>query len=283
MAYTSGTAANYKDLLAIMTTFAAANGWSILEQTAEKVFLKGSGSAGLDEIYCGVSTYEDTGNSYYNWELHGAWGFRAGRDYSAMPRSAGDDVAFSYLWNNAIPYWMVCNGRRIIVVAKVGTNYMHAHLGLLTPPATEEQYPYPMLLGGCGTTKGRSYSNTNNSAYWNCTNANGSIAGKICRPGGVWNNVGGATTSPDVDLLLCQSYEDLSNIIASPNGEYLLEPVVALHRSDPNIYGVVEGLYRVSGYQNAAENILTLAGKNHMVFPDCHRSTYGDYCALRMD
>ena len=58
MAYTSGTAANYKDLLAVLATFAAANGWSILEQSATQVYLKGEGLAGLDEIYCGISAFD---------------------------------------------------------------------------------------------------------------------------------------------------------------------------------------------------------------------------------
>ena len=38
MAYTSGTAAHYKDLMSILATFAAANGWAILTQaTTEHV------------------------------------------------------------------------------------------------------------------------------------------------------------------------------------------------------------------------------------------------------
>ena len=89
MAYTSGTAANYKDLLAILATFAAANGWTVLDQTAERLYLKGEGTAGTDEIYVGIQTYEDAANGRYNWELFGSLAYRAGRAYSAMPMSTG--------------------------------------------------------------------------------------------------------------------------------------------------------------------------------------------------
>lgn len=282
MAYTTGTAANYKDLLSTLATFAAANGWVIKEQTTDKVFLMGTGLAGLDEIYGGVSTYEDVGNSYYNWELHGSWGYRAGRDFSAMPRSSGDDKAFAYFWNAAIPYWMVANGRRIIVVAKVSTVYQHVHLGLLTPPATDAQYPYPMLLGGCGQTKARSYSNTTNSAYWNCSSYS-YMGGRLCRPGGIWSDAGGATNTTDVANIVNPSFPMNDSIIKSPGGEFLLEPLMAVNSTLFGIYGSIEGLFRVSGYQNSAENIITVNGVNYMVFPDCHRNTYADYCALRLN
>jgi len=282
MAYTSGIATNYKDLLAILATFATANGWEILEQTTDKVFFRGTGLAGLDSIYCGVSTYEDVGNSYYNWELHGAWGYRSGRDYSAMPRSCGDDKAFAHFWPAATPYWMVANGRRIIVVAKVGTVYQHVHLGLLTPPATEEQYPYPMLLGGTSQTKARSYSYTNNSAYWNCSTYN-FLSGMICRPGGTWTTVGGSTNSTDLAVIVNPSFGQNANIVNAPGGEYLLEPFVLLLTNTVDTFGFIDGLSRVSGYQNTAENTITVSGVNYMVFPDCHRNGYADYCALRLN
>jgi len=40
MAYTQGTAANYKDLLSVLATFAAANGWAILRQNPEEEIMK---------------------------------------------------------------------------------------------------------------------------------------------------------------------------------------------------------------------------------------------------
>ena len=279
MAYTSGTATDYKNLLSILATFAAANGWAILEQSETKLFLCGEGISGLDEIYCGVSTYEDSGNSYYNWELHSSWSYRSGRDFSAMPISSGDDKAFVYLWNSSISYWITASAKEIILVANVGTVYQHMHLGFPTPPATAEQYPYPLLIAGCGSTKARSYSNTSNAAYWNAAVYSG-VAGMLCRPGGIWSTVSAIGT--DTSCIVSASQSMLVNIITSPGGEYLLEPFVVINGTNPDNYGTIDGLYRISGYNNTAENTITIDGVNYMCFPDCHRSGYADYCALRL-
>ena len=77
MAYTSGTAANYKDLLSTLATFAAANGWTVLEQSETVLYLSGEGSAGLDEIHVSVQAFENTASDYYNWELAGAMAYRS--------------------------------------------------------------------------------------------------------------------------------------------------------------------------------------------------------------
>ncbi|HBI15016.1 MAG TPA: hypothetical protein DDY20_05810 [Desulfobulbaceae bacterium] len=280
MAYTSGTAANYKDLLAVLATFAAANGWAVLEQSETKLYLRGEGLAGLDEIYCGIETYEDPANGYYNWELFGSWAYRAGRAFHAMPMSSGDDKAFVYLWNAAIPYWIVATPRRIILVAKISTTYQHMHLGLLNPPATDAQYPYPLLIAGTGSVKARGYSSLSNSAYWNA-NIYAVFCGRICIPGGTWKNYG--YFNADCCGAFSPNYALRDTIIKSISDEYLLDPFYVTHQATTNNLGQIEGICRVSGYQNSAENIITVGGVNYMVFPDCHRSAYADYCALRLN
>lgn len=284
MAYTSGTAANYKDLLAILATFAAANGWTVLDQTAERLYLKGEGTAGTDEIYVGIQTYEDSANGRYNWELFGSWAYRAGRAYSAMPRTTGGGV-FSYLWNQPIPYWMVATPRRIMGFAKIGTTYTCFHLGLIDPPATDAQYPYPLLIGGCGRVAAQNYSATaGNGAFWGGVGATGS--GKLFVPGGDWGyinsyfsaNVNAPTFTPKT-LMTGKK----SSIITALDGSYVMFSIFMVDDSRPSIYGSVDGLFQVSGYNNSAENIITVSGKNYMVFPDVYRSAYGDYCCMRLD
>jgi len=285
MAYTSGTAANYKDLLAVMATFAAANGWVILEQNATLVYLKGTGLAGLDEIYCGVATYEDAPNNRYNWNMFGSWGWRSGRDIwkhpkNSNPTNTAAGQVVTYLWNDPIPYWMVCTPRRIIVVAKVGTTYQATYLGLLTPPATDAQYPYPLLVGGSGVSLTQNSSGTLNS-FWS-DSIDASL--KLSCPGGGWGyRTVAAATELAPALTVDHIYKGQSgNIIAGLDGSYLLEPVFLRYTNSDGILGHMEGIFRVSGYNNTAENIITVDGVNYMVFPDGSRSGYGDYCAMRL-
>jgi hypothetical protein len=287
MAYTSGTASGYKDLLALMVTFAVANGWVVDEQTADKVFMHGTGLSGLDEIYVGVATYENVPTDCYNWVLNGAWAYRAGRTYDVMPLSSGLDNAIGYFWNQPIPYWMVATPRRIIVVVKVGSTFQHVHLGLLTVPGTENQYPYPLLIGGSGDIKTENYTNANRSAYWNCI-AYTKIGGMFCVPGGDWVPIRtGYTGAPSiVEVASFTNYFHL-NLAASIDGHYMLEQLyvkkMKTYSAVADICGAIEGLFYVSGYNQSSENIITVGGINYMTFQDCSRSAIGDFCALRMN
>jgi hypothetical protein len=285
MAYTSGTATDYKDLLAIMATFAAANGWVILEQSATKIYLKGTGLAGLDEIYCGVETYEDPPNNRYNWNMVGSWGYRAGRELYAHPVTSCPsgtltDQVVAYFWNSPIPYWMVATPRRIIVSAKVGTTYQMVWLGLVNPPATDAQYPYPLYIAGSGNSLLKNSSDYIQS-FWN----NGSYAGKLSFPGGAWGFTNGTTDYARTPQAVIQTFNEGNKLtmLTGLDGSYLLEPLYVRPATNYGILGELDGLYRVTGYNNTAENIITVAGVNYMVFPDGSRSGYGDYCAMRLN
>ena len=284
MAYTTGTAANYKDLLAILATFAAANGWVILEQSPTLLYLKGTGLAGLDEIYCGVETYEDPPNDRYNWSLYGSWGYKAGRDIDKHPITSALGVSEEvnvYLWNAQIPYWLVATPRRIIVAAKVGTTYQFTHLGLLDTPATDAQYPYPLLIGGMGNTSTQNYSGALYS-FWKISSFS---SGRISCPGGAWGSLAEGTDRFDRPLVTVatrhENYKD--QMLAGLDGTYFLEPFFYVGDRFTSIFGNVDGLYHITGFNNTAENIITVAGVNYMVFPDGNKSGFGDFCALRLN
>lgn len=274
MAYTSGTAANYLDLLSTLSTFAAANGWTILEQSTTRLYLRGVGSEGLDEIYVGIEAFENTSSGYYNWQLTGSWGYRSGRALTAHPMNGGS--RYAYFWNASIPYWMVATPRRIMVVAKISTLYQFVHLGLGDPTATANQYPYPLIIGGCGSVAAQNYSVTGVGNSLFCANQGSN--GLICRPGGDWDAIG-----PAACAAMNPSYENRANIITALNGYYSLEQMYILDTTRTSIYAAIDGLFRVSGYNNTAENIVTVGSDNHLVFQDVYRTSIGDYFAMRLN
>lgn len=292
MAYTSGTAANYKDLLAILATFAAANGWSILRQTTEELYLRGAGDDGLDEIYCGVRCFENTSAGYYNWELYGAIAYRADRNIGDQPFGsngvAGSGApVFSCFWNAAIPYWMVATPRRIIVFAKVNTIYSCVHLGFIDPPATPSQYPYPLLIGGSNGVVDNSYASTaySHTAFWSWSGSSSPTIffGTVYLPSGEWGVISNVSSSNSTVLRvesLCNPWR--GSLLKAPDDSYLLEPMFIRRYNFQDVLGQINGIYWVSGYQNASENIITVDGVNYMVFQDTFRTSYGDYCAMRM-
>lgn len=52
------------------------------------------------------------------------------------------------LINEAMPYWFVANGRRFIIVSKVGDYYMSMYCGFMLQFGTDLENPSPMYLGG---------------------------------------------------------------------------------------------------------------------------------------
>ena len=288
MAYTSGTAANYLDLLAILRTMALANGWAELEWVdGKKLWLRGEGTEGLDEIYVGIEAYENTSADYYNWKLQGSWGWRSGRALDKQPKSSGEDGnnPYAYFWQYAIPYWLVVTPRRIILVAKVSTVYQIVHLGLINPPATPEQYPYPLLIGGCNNTAVQRWSSTNSQMFWAGLNA-----ARLSMPGGIWMQEIAQSTLIEGFKCVSLLNPQIANIMPGLDGSYLLEPIMVVDNSQGganggtnSIFGEVDGLFRISGQGNAAESIVSVGGINYLVVQDVFRTNRGDYCALRLN
>lgn len=273
MAWTSGTASNYKELLSITATFAAANGHDILEQTETKLYLRGEGESGLDEIYFGIEAFENSTAGYYNWRAAGSWSWRAGRSLGSHPMSSA--IRYMYLWNTSIPYWMVGHAGRIIVVAKVGTVAQMLYIGFGLPPATDAQYPHPLIVGSCGTVEAQKYTVTGsgNSMFW----AGNGLNGVISRPGGDWDQIGPAYCPPK------SISSDISSVLVRAlDGSYLGEEIFITDANRPSIYGALDGIIRVSGDGNSFENIITIDGVNYVAVPDVYRIGIGDFCAVKL-
>lgn len=160
MAWSTGSTTSYLDLVDIVKTTAAANGWTVLRDvtaTEKELIMKGSGS-GSDEIYVGVRTYRDTNTLAFNWELAGFTGYESGNTWSTQPGISpgrADSLtpltsggAFVPLDNNPMTFWLSVNSRRILLVVKVGSAYVNAYLGFYNTFKTSAEHPYPLLIAG---------------------------------------------------------------------------------------------------------------------------------------
>ena len=61
-------------------------------------------------------------------------------------------------------------------------------------------------------------------------------------------------------------------------------PLTRIELSDANgIYGVLDGVLHISGFNNATENTIDLNGETWIVIQDVSRTGFNDYYVLRMD
>lgn len=274
MAYVNGIADNHTHLLALLADFVRNNGWSVMEQSTLQLSLKGPGTSGLDEIYCNIAIQDDPTTGRYNWQLSGAWGYRAGRDIAVQPMSS--ESRYLYLWNTQIPYWIIVNPRRIILLVKVSSVYQLMYLGFGLPPATDNQYPYPLIIGGCGSLATQNYSATgvNNSMF--CANVGAN--GMINLPGGDWAGIG-----PSACPAITPWNNFKATLLPDEDGNYLLIPLYITDSSRAAVYTALDGIYQISGFDNAAENVISIAAVNYLVFQDVYRTGVGDYFAVRLN
>jgi hypothetical protein len=263
--------AHYK-MLETIKDFAVANGWTVLRyDTApenRELILKGIGLSGLEEIFIGIRTYHDVGADYYNFLAGVFTGYVPGNTFDTQPGAA---LVGCPAHNNRIDYWLTLNGQRIVLAMKVGTPvYEHLYLGKMFPYARPSQFPYPVVAGGMLVgASGTRFSETTHDFYLRGNNARGQMR----TPSG-WINMHcypwGASSIASGEQL-----RDTGN-------EYSLLPV-ELHDNTANLYGQLDGIYYISGFNNAVENTLVIGGATYVVMQSVSRTGHTDYYALRLD
>lgn len=279
----SGGKLAHQAMLEAVKTFVSANGWDILRfddsGASHELIMRAPGLSGLEEIYLGMRTYDNAAADYYNLSAAGFIGYVPGNAFAAQP---GAQLSGVPAHNQRIDYWMTMNGQRLVLAMKVGTPvYESLYLGKILPYARPSQYPYPVLVGGMlnGETATR-FSDTAHSC-WVRGGAGRSVGGGSTWPAwlrfndGAWRK---PTAYPWNNTAMCGS----TWTVRDTAGVYPLTPVV-LSESGIGIYGEVDGVYHISGFDNAVENTLSVGGDDYVVMQDVWRTGFIDYYAIRLD
>lgn len=242
--------------------------------TNHELIMRAKGLDGLQEIYFGLSTYHDVGADYYNVRIGVFTGYVPGNTFGTQPAAA---LAGVPAHNNRIDYWLTMNGQRIACGMKVGTPvYEHFYLGKFFPYSRPSQYPYAVVCGGMlvGAAATR-FSETTHDFYLRGNSARGQLR----TPGGwinmhcyPWGNAFIAGTSASATNLQLRDTEN----------SYPLLPV-ELHDNSANLYGQLDGIHYISGFNNAVENTLTIGGVGYVVMQSVARTGHTDYYAMRLD
>lgn len=247
--------------------------WEVLRYTTEApnhiLVLKGEGLSKTEEIFIGFYTYQNETSDYYNLSVFAATGYVPGNTIGTQPAVK---IASVPCHNYRADYWITFNRQRVAVAIKAGTPvYESLYVGKILPYATPGQYPYPVVVGGMrnGGGVGIRYSDTSHSMPYKGNRDNfsllltsGNWINPECWP---WNN-------PEVAG---------SEQIRDTNGEYPIDPII-LSNSE-GIYGELDGIYHISGFNNVVENIIQTPEADYVVIQDVGRTGFNDYYVMRMD
>ncbi len=270
------------DVFTIPVTQGAASAanaeWEVLMHSTidpyHQLILKGAGYSGTEEIFVGFSTYLDVAADYYNLIVWGFTGYVPGNSMASQPGARWSAVPAH---NQRIDYWLTVSPQRIAFGLKVGTPvYESAYVGKMLPYARPSQFPYPMVVAGmlaANSAPATRFSDTAHSMPYKGNRSNLALRDNAgnwlqveCHP---WNNnvlagVGTGTTTN----------------VRDTGGEYPLLPIIL---SDANgIYGELEGVFYISGFNNVVENTLEIEGITYVVLEDVYRTGHTDHYALRM-
>lgn len=225
-------------------------------------------------------------------------------------------------WDQPMAYWITANGRSIRLAVKVSTVYEAGYLGFLLPYATPGQFPYPLCIGGSmvAQSNGRAaewrYSSTDprHSAFPMPTSAASSddltSTFYLRDTSGQWRSFrnrpdGGSTANGVTGIAanLGASFAPTGSARSMwphcmhdqwgsgkrpyrecSGGGYLFQPCIPIQRAPTfDVFGELDGVYIVSGFDNAAENTATFNGDEHVVFANTFRTIPSEYFALRLE
>lgn len=274
-----GTLAHYK-MLQTIRDFASANGWTVLRyDTApanRELILKGVGYTGDEEIFVGFRTYQDASADYYNLLAGVFTGYVPGNTFDTQPGARLSGVPAH---NNRIDYWLTLNPQRIALAMKVGTPvYESAYVGKCLPYGRPSQYPYPVvcagMLAGAAATRFSDASANHSIGY------KGNSARLGLRSNDSWLN---AHCYPWGNTVIAGTGLSTNNLnLRDTEGVYCVLPV-ELHDNTANLWGALDGIFYISGFNNAVENTLNIEGHTYVVIQDVARTGHTDYFAMRLD
>jgi hypothetical protein len=271
-------------MLLTIKTLAEANGWTTqryvnpTDGSNRELILKGVGLSGTEEIYIGFRTYHSVSADYYNLTSACFTGYVSGNAFTAQPGYAEFGVCGH---NQRIDYWLAVNAQRIFFGLKVGTPvYEVGYAGKYFPYATPGQYPYPVACIGtlpAGTPATR-YSDTSAS---HSSGVKGLGNGSLRDLNGTWQQfrtqawTADFNNSPTVRRDTGGYYAALKTVLMTGNAN---NP-----NGSGNVWGELDGIRYVSGFNNLTENTMTISTVQHVVLQDVFRTGIGDYMLLEMD
>lgn len=252
-------------LIDIIENLAVANGWELLRKsedaTYKTIFLKGSGLTGTEEIFVNFRAYHSTTADYYNIACEVAMGYVSDADFGYQP---GSKVVSSPAHNMAITYYIAVNAQRIVFMLKVGTPiYSHIYAGKFFPYTRPTQYPYPVCVGGCWNgVAGNRYSLTSTYFPYHGGGVGQTVNLYVRNLIGQWIT---PSAFPFFHANNAAQYYAIASstkcLAPSYSGIYPLLPV-ELYTVGQYLYGALDGVKYVSGFNNTAENVVQFGGSS---------------------
>lgn len=306
MAYTSGTATNYHNLMDVLKTYLVSQGWTVLSYTLGTTL---TDSSELHIQFPGVNTFNgvlnirtefNTGSGFYGWESSVSKSYNPSFVWGSQVDESPS--VFTNMWDQSIGYWMYVNDRRVILSLKVSSVYASAFWGMFLPFATPDEYNYPYYIGSNFIALGDFAPPTGfvnyfiaspsiNTAFYcsrnsvwkpienrllsiygtDATSYSRNPLGRIFPHGGMGMGFGAGT----------DSFENwMGNSRPNAAGETLVIPCHIISHDEKTVIGVLDGVHGLPGFGKGTEQQVVLGSRTFRLFQDLNRTTDKSYMAI---
>ncbi len=281
----------------------------------DDIVLKGPGLAGQDNVYVALRMAEDIPQDAYWMDFRGCAGVigsavRYNEHVNPQPFPSR-----LFLDTAPMTYWFIANGRRFIIVLKISTIFQCVYAGLFLPYGTPISYPYPLFVGAAASEwRGHSDSarNWRSTAagfanWWNGYWSNGGFdqppAAYLMSPAGEWLSVAGEGSIANLSFGPQDTSRDgyfigrgenqnqypdeqfvNARARAAYGGQFTMMPL-QLFMANPTkqTYGIMDGVNKCQGQDNASENIITLDSVDYLVVQNTFRTAIDQYVAVALE
>jgi hypothetical protein len=321
MAYITGTATDYDDLLDTLKSFLTTNASLVAlgqEWVCEKdeeissysisgiasqppsysddfrdLYFHGPGLSQQDDIYVNIRRYSYVPSNIYNLYIAGATGYSSGDAWEDQPGISfysSKGPCIYTLVNSTIEYWMMATGRWFQVIAKIGGDYYHTFNGLINPYGKPSEAPYFMLVSGTADYPTYNYTHGSLENFWNVRNTN-QRKGLFRMPSTQWASIsstdyyGGATPYCSISPWWRETVgQEYYNLVGNLDGSYSTLPATLFTGEDNSaILGEIPNIAYVPGAGLSSEDTLSIDGTDWLVIQNVGLTDRTNFCAIKME
>lgn len=306
MAYTTGSATDYHDLLAKLKDYLDAQGWTInLYQAAgsmtgkAKLYVTGPGSEGGQQPNVSIDTEARTSDNSYGWRVCAHTTYNADAPFGSQ--QSNSPIHYFNLHQNALDYFFYVSDRRFIVIAKIGVVYLSMYAGFFLPYALPEEYPFPYYVGATAREL-RPYSYANAACRSFCDPGQGSASymRRVSLDWGTLNNDYWADNAFDNEAgyygpvtwpyrnptgYLPDNDDDFAKGLFKTmrplkNGKMPIWQVQIVDSQARSFVGLLEGVFATGGFNRIAEQIVSYDSRDFKLFINVYRTRPKDFFAV---
>jgi hypothetical protein len=274
----------------------------------KQLIMHGPGSSGLDAIYAGIQTWRDDGLGFYGWTLAGLTGYNGGVSFANQPGIPSSPPK-SLFQDRESPFWVIANGRRILMCYEVNTVYEWVHFGYLLPYGYPHENPYPYLVGGtCPDERDVTDQDNRHTAFWshcshiNVTDQNAgkvwdgswfSMQNRFTSSTNIYDQYGNYSVFRSWPYTIGHRHNDsgttgdqrlMTALRRNYDGTYPLLPIVVWKSTvTKRTVGQIQGLYAIPGDNTNPGDVFTVSGITYVVLPNTYLRSNQSWAALKLE